>query len=121
MYKPFLVAAVLSCFATPALADCKNPVTQLDMNQCAASDLARADAKLNANYKKLMTLLDANQKAEVKGVQLAWIKFKDLNCRFESSSAEGGSMQPLLRDSCLIDLTEARNKDILSWIESFGM
>ena len=121
MKMRIFVAILLLACTVPAMANCKDPITQTEMNQCAAADLKRADAQLNASYKKLMTQLDANQKAEVKSIQLAWIKFKDLNCKFESSSAEGGSMQPLLRDTCLTQLTEARTKDLKSWIESFGL
>ncbi len=120
MHKQIFLAIALSLLATPVMANCKDPMTQTEMNQCAAIDLAKADAQLNAAYKKLMPQLDASQKAEVKAIQLAWIKFKDLNCKFESSSAEGGSMQPLLRDTCLTQLTEARTKVLQDWIQSFG-
>lgn len=120
MNMQLFVAIALSLFAMPAMANCKDPMTQMEMNRCAALDLAKADSHLNATYKKLMPQLDGNQKAEVKAIQLTWIKFKDLNCKFESSSAEGGSMQPLLRDTCLTRLTEARTKDLKDWIEYFG-
>lgn len=120
MHKRILLTLPLSLCALSAMADCKNPVTQTEMNQCAALDLSKADSELNATYRKLMRQLDKPQQTEVKAIQLLWIKFKDQNCRFESSSAEGGSMQALLRDTCLTRLTETRTKDLQGWARSLG-
>jgi uncharacterized protein YecT (DUF1311 family) len=120
MLKKLCASTLLFLFGIPALANCLDLKTQADMNACAAAEFTKADAKLNAAYKKLVPLLDAKQKAEVKAIQLAWIKFKEANCKFESSSAEGGSMQPLLRSTCLTNLTESRTKDLNNWIQSFG-
>lgn len=120
MHARMFTLVALSLLSFPVFAGCKNPMTQAEMNRCAALDLSTADGALNAAYKSLMRQLDKNQQAEVKAIQLSWIKFKDQNCRFEASSAEGGSMQPMLRDACLTQLTEERTNVLKNWIQTFG-
>ncbi|MFH6564178.1 lysozyme inhibitor LprI family protein, partial [Aeromonas caviae] len=44
---------LLATTAVQAEQDCTAPVTQTDMNICAFQDYQRADAKLNAAYKKV--------------------------------------------------------------------
>lgn len=96
---------------------CKDPVNQQDMNMCASKDAGREDALLNKNYKELVGKLEGKEKAQIKTVQLAWIKFRDLQCHFESDGYEGGSMQPLVHSSCLYKLTKQRNKELLEMIK----
>ncbi|RSZ55758.1 DUF1311 domain-containing protein [Massilia atriviolacea] len=105
--------------ANPAAAadDCKDPMTQYDMNRCSAKDAGREDALLNKNYKELMGKVDAQEKAQIKTVQLAWIKFRDLQCNYESDRYEGGSMQPLVHSSCLYGMTKQRNKELTAMIK----
>jgi uncharacterized protein YecT (DUF1311 family) len=87
-------------------------MTQAEMNHCAALDLAKATDEINGTYSDLRRRLSKEQREELRQVQLAWITFKDKNCRLESTYAEGGSMQPLLHDTCLTRLTEQRNKEL---------
>ena len=45
-------------------------------------------------------------------MQLAWIKFKDLACQFETSGTEGGSVHAMVLAECLIEKTRHRNKEL---------
>ncbi|MDP3814670.1 lysozyme inhibitor LprI family protein [Pseudomonas sp.] len=56
--------------------------------------------------------LDGAQKQQLKEVQLAWIKFRDLACAFESSSLEGGSAYSMQLNACLAQKTAARIKGL---------
>jgi uncharacterized protein YecT (DUF1311 family) len=107
-----IVGAVAALNPAAAADDCKDPITQQDMNMCAGRDAGREDALLNKHYKELVGKLDGKEKAQIKVVQLAWIKFRDLQCHFESDGYEGGSMQPLVHSTCLYKLTRQRNKDL---------
>lgn len=111
-----LMFSVLLLIAGPAAAqvNCDNATTQADMNRCAALDLQRANDEINATYADLRRGLSKAQQEELRQIQLAWIRFKDLQCQLESSVAEGGSMQPLLRDTCLTTLTNQRNTELRS-------
>ena len=92
--------------------DCTAPVTQTDMNICAFQDYQRADAKLNAAYKKRVASLEKAQLERLRTAQRAWIAFRDAQCRYEAGVYEGGSMAPMVHSSCLTQLTEARTKDL---------
>lgn len=90
--------------------DCSNPGTQMEMNQCAGAELTRETARINLTYNDLRKSLDANKRAELRQVQLAWITFKDRACKLEASSVAGGSMHSMVLANCLSELTRQRNK-----------
>ncbi len=110
-----LLAAPSAAFAL----DCENPVTQLDMNQCAAQDYQEADAELNDTYGKLMQALGGNAdvKALLKTAQRDWIAFRDAECAFAGSGTAGGSISPMVKSECLTDLTEARTQQLQDYLD----
>lgn len=116
-----LVAA--SAFAGSAIAaeNCKNPQSQLAMNTCAAKDYERDDARLNKTYKELVGKLEKDRRDKVKEVQIAWIKYRDLQCDFDSAGYEGGTMYSLVRSSCLSRMTKERTKDLKAMLEETAM
>ena len=114
------VASILALgFTNFALAaeDCKNPQSQMAMNVCANKDYEREDARLNKSYKELITKLDDDRRGQLKEIQLAWIKFRDLQCDYDSSQYEGGTMYSFVRSSCLLQMTRQRNKDLKAMLE----
>lgn len=82
------------------------------MNICAMQDYTKADAELNAAYRKLVATLDKDQFGRLKTAQRAWITFRDAQCRYEAGVYEGGTIAPLVHSSCLTNLTELRTKDL---------
>lgn len=101
--------------------NCKNPETQLAMNTCAAKDFEREDARLNKNYRELQAKLEADRRTGLREVQVAWLKFRDLQCDFQAAQYEGGTMQPLVRSACLTDMTKQRNKDLKYLLDEAAM
>lgn len=97
-------------------ADCISPQTQLLMNMCAARDYEQADAALNAawgparSYARQIGQGDALLKA-----QRAWLTYRDAACEVQASPYEGGSIQPLIRFSCLSELTAERTRMLLEF------
>ena len=57
-----LAAALSAAVCGPAAAadriDCTKAMTQMDMDSCASQEFDKADARLNAAYRKLLTTLD---------------------------------------------------------------
>lgn len=92
--------------------DCKNAMTQMDMNACAAKDFAAADAALNKTYKTLTSKLDANELAALRTAQRAWIAWRDAECNFETIDAEGGSIRPMEFSMCQTELTNDRIRQL---------
>ena len=101
--------------------NCKNPETQLAMNICAGKDFEREDARLNKNYRELQAKLEGDRRTALREVQLAWLKFRDLQCDFQAAQYEGGTMQPLVRAMCLTDMTKQRNKDLKYMLDEASM
>ena len=86
--------------------------TQLEMNEKASLDYKKADAELNKTYKKLVSLLDKNEKALLIQAQKDWIKYRDSHCKFEADPYTGGSIKPLIWLTCLEEITKERTKHL---------
>ena len=104
---------------------CDNPQAQMEMNACAAIDFERADAELNAEYRRAIAWArDADREARAPGddrpgdqatlreAQRAWVAFRDAQCRLEGYEARGGSMEPMLYEGCRARLTRERVRQL---------
>jgi uncharacterized protein YecT (DUF1311 family) len=106
--------------ATAADIDCNNAMDQNSMNMCADKDYQAADKKLNDIYRKVTTALDdAKLQAKLKTAQRAWIQYRDTECTFEVAENEGGSIYPLVYSGCLTRLTNARTKELQTYLDCF--
>jgi uncharacterized protein YecT (DUF1311 family) len=114
-----LSMAAASMLAANVLAaeDCRNPVSQMAMNVCAGKDYKREDATLNKLYKELVAQLEKDRGEKLRQLQVAWIKYRDLQCDFVSSEYDGGSMYPLVRSSCMARVTAARNTELAAMLK----
>ncbi|TZF86968.1 lysozyme inhibitor LprI family protein [Cognatilysobacter lacus] len=119
MIKRILLLALAALLSTQAFANCRSTQNQIEMNECSAADLAQATREINRTYQQLLGELNPDRRARMRAVQLQWIKFKDLNCEFEASYMEGGSAEPMLRNSCLAEMTRSRNKDLKISLEQY--
>lgn len=116
--------------AQDAAPDCKDPQTQTDMTQCAGLAAQKADAALNAQYKKTkasQTAFDADSADDMKGAvkalvaaQRAWIAFRDAQCVLEGFQAHGGTMEPMLVEMCTERLTLERTKELKAIEDGLG-
>ncbi|EJL92233.1 hypothetical protein PMI16_01174 [Herbaspirillum sp. CF444] len=86
--------------------------TQSDMDQCSTQALNKADAELNQTYIDYRNRLNKSQQNQIRDVQLAWIKYRDLSCKYASSSTTGGSAHGMALQSCLTQKTQERTKEL---------
>jgi uncharacterized protein YecT (DUF1311 family) len=121
MIRSLILALPLVLVAAPAAdIDCNNAMDQNTMNMCADKDYQAADKKLNDVYGKVMAALDdAGYKAKLKTAQRAWIQYRDTECTFEVAENEGGSIYPLVYSGCLTRLTNARTKELQTYLDCF--
>jgi uncharacterized protein YecT (DUF1311 family) len=135
IYNGIAALIISAASATTALAqsepdiDCDSPMTQAEMNICAARDYETADAELNTQYQSVRKVLEerdssAGEDGEgaVKALlaaQRAWIAYRDANCEAVGFQARGGSMEPLLVSSCLADMSRKRTEELRSLSEGF--
>ncbi|HHC74499.1 MAG TPA: DUF1311 domain-containing protein [Thiothrix sp.] len=119
------IALSLCLLSTPALAlKCNPEGTQMEMNQCAADDFAKADQALNDAYQALRKKYKDNKPylKQLKQAQRAWIKFRDAElaamfaCDDEMRMC-WGSMYPLLHLYEKETLTENRTKQLKLYLE----
>ncbi len=97
---------------------CDSPQTTSEMRVCAGQSYEKADRELNQVYQQLKPKLDASQQKRLINAQRAWIQFRDKSCAFEGAFAEGGTLEPVLKLSCLTDVTEQRVKDLQEYVET---
>ncbi len=124
MKKIFTLVALFGCLSWQVIAQkapakkpaskppCADPQDQSTMNRCAYEDFQKADAELNKTYQQLLPKLEAAHTEKLKLAQRAWIAFRDAHCECEAFAFDGGSMQPLIRSSCLAQVTRDRTKQL---------
>ena len=127
MFRSLLLALPLVFIAASATAgdtdavDCKNAMVQNDLNFCANKDYQASDKKLNAVYAKVMAAVqDPGYQAKLKAAQRAWILFRDSECTFEVAINEGGSIYPMVNAMCLTKVTDARTKELQTYLECWN-
>jgi len=91
---------------------CEGQGSQAEASGCAHREYLAADAELNKAYNRLAGILNAEEKALLKESELAWIKYRDSNCVFESSQYAGGTMRPMIESFCLARVTKARTAEL---------
>jgi uncharacterized protein YecT (DUF1311 family) len=96
---------------------CEGNGSQAEASACAYKEYKAADAELNKVYGRLAGVLDAEDKASLKESELAWIKYRDATCAFESSQYKGGTMRPMIESFCLARVTRARAAELKDQFE----
>ena len=110
--KKWIVVLLMLPAAGVFAAECDNAITQIEMNQCAATAYKTADAALNQTYQQVIKRTDSEQKALLQTAQRRWIGFRDADCDFTTSSSRGGSIHPMLVSQCLQQKTEQRTREL---------
>ena len=79
-------------------------------------DFENIDRELNVIYKQLKGSMPESKQKTLQNEQRAWLKKRDPMCRKKASDeAEGGSMWPMLYQSCRATSTQARIKQLKQW------
>lgn len=110
-----LIAAGVALAGTPAAArDCTEQATVIEQIDCTTDALAKADADLNAVWRRVMAehpsggARDAHQE-DIRAAQRAWIAFRDADC--EAASQIGiPKYWEANRLGCLLQHTESRTQ-----------
>jgi len=113
----------------------ERPVSQRQINDCAAFQYRQTDAHLNTVYRKALQYmtddLARGQKvgdqrqieyeqtaiASLKEAERAWLSYRDIQCKAAGQQYDGGSMSPMIYSQCLATLTEHRVADVKSIYE----
>lgn len=123
-----IILAVLPAQALAQNGACDDPQTQAAMNSCAAQQYEDADKALNLAWPKVRATMreidtfndnefEASAEDNLLKAQRAWIDYRDGHCITVGAQYAGGSIQPLIINSCLTDLTEKRTAELLALLE----
>ena len=81
-----------------------------EMNQCLAESYEKVNQRMNGVYQRLLQSLKDPE--PLRRAQTAWLSFRETQCAFEVPHEWSGSEVPYSRNSCLIDHTERRARDL---------
>jgi uncharacterized protein YecT (DUF1311 family) len=82
-----------------------------DMIDCILAETKQQDARLNENYKRLMSKLSEERKKALLEAQRAWIRFRDANCTFWDDPA-GGQSAAVTAKECILTMTADRASEL---------
>ena len=82
------------------------------MNRCAQAEFEQADSQLNRAYQALRGTVDAQKAEQLLVAEQAWLSFRDAYCDFVQMQFAGGSMQPMVYDGCMTQLTRNRTAEL---------
>jgi uncharacterized protein YecT (DUF1311 family) len=88
--------------------DCSAATTTAAMRSCEIARYARAERELRAVYSELSGKSDVAARSKLAASQSAWEQFRIANADFHADTARDGTMAPLLRNTALAEMTEAR-------------
>ena len=130
-----LLAAFCVTIATCANAqdmNCDNwaDLPQQGMNRCSYLDYQKADLALNQAWPLAMAKMKAldtgnkeyfadraNGAQSLLKAQRGWIDYRDGHCEAEGAQYTGGSIQPLIINTCKASLTRKRTEELLLLLE----
>lgn len=116
-----LCVVVAGGFPTQKKDPCDGETT-FEMKQCAAKKYKQADDELNKVYRDLMSKLDdEGHKTSLKTAQVAWLKYRDSHCDFESYLNRGGSIYSVVVTDCRASLTNSRTKELKEQIHRLDL
>lgn len=81
-----------------------------NMRDAQSKAYASWDGELNREYRELMALLSAEEKAALRAAQRAWLAFRDAEISFfwSESISGGGTLQPIIISDQAMALLKAR-------------
>jgi len=74
--------------------------------ECISAETEHQDVLLNKAYRDLRAVLTAERKRELLEAQRAWLKYRDLNCKFYAGS--GGTLAAIASNDCFLKGTAVR-------------
>lgn len=114
--QAILMSLALAGTASAAAPDCKNAMTTVDMNACAALDAKAVEATLNTRYQAAMkspaVLADPAVKKALLAAQRAWITFREADCKAVYAMWSGGTIRNVMFSSCMRKRAEQRIKEL---------
>jgi uncharacterized protein YecT (DUF1311 family) len=132
--NPALEQIPASSYADP----CELNAMKVDFDTCYAEQLRMTDQDLSRFYRAALLSFeqdiadahkrsdsnqigyDATALADLKATQAEWTKYRDLQCAAAGQQFQGGSIQPIVVNKCMIFVTRHRIDEIRAAYEIGG-
>jgi uncharacterized protein YecT (DUF1311 family) len=82
--------------------------TTAGMKMCTNREIEAWDAQLNAEYQRLLGVLEGETAEKIRGAQRAWITMRDGDCALSYTTFEGGTIAGVIACNCLLERTATR-------------
>ncbi len=109
--------------------DCKDPLTQLDLNICSGREFDAADEELNGQWGRVAEHKKSSDEWAKKNgkeggyfqklleAQRAGLSYRAKHCEAVSDAYRGGSIRLLIHNLCKTELTKQRTDQLQKMIE----
>ncbi len=100
---------------------CSDTSATQELEKCLRQEVTKADARLNASYKSVLSALERAKKdnpgadesrKKLVAAQRAWIQFRDNDCDAIYALHIEGSLRGVLYLQCIIDHTNGRTDEL---------
>ena len=112
----FHVATLAADGSQKSPVDCRNGATQLELNQCAADDLARERKGMDRTLARVYSERGERERTAVEAAQRAWQAYADAQVEALypgcSASTACGSAHSMCRDAALSALIQIRTSEL---------
>lgn len=115
----FLIVLFSLNFNTAYAVNCKEPKDGNEISICLSEEFNIVDKELNRVYQEVLKKYPKYKKKLVES-ELAWIKFRDFECKFQALSYEGGTEENREYSRTLIKLTKERISDLKYFMSKRG-
>jgi uncharacterized protein YecT (DUF1311 family) len=112
MKKIFFTISIFLCFTSFLFSQTSEDGLYLEYK--------KADKELNLAYNKLKSKLKSVDQTALVNAQKAWLKYRDLNCKFTSQEdSQGGVISNKMKIDCLTQSTIGRTKELKELFNDF--
>ena len=111
---PVLNDPMLSWQDDASVKDCKNAQTTMAMNVCAGRDAKKSYLAMVALYNQLYAKYDAPNKKLLLASQIAWEKYLNTECAYETALTQGGTINSTMQTNCDATLVALRTKQLIA-------
>ena len=112
-----LVIVPVVLVSSMSFADCNKNLNQTDLNICTAQEYKKEDQKLNKLYQAYTAKLGSAERKQFTEIQKSWVNYKDKDCQYAAQDYKGGSIYPMILNTCLTEKTKDRIDDLEDYLE----
>ncbi len=94
--------------------DCETTENDGELLQCAGRDLANNQKRLDDLVSQTLAALPVPARPLFDQANKAWVSYRDAACQWNAYDMNSGKSLPLIRATCLADLTSARVEEMES-------